>query len=239
MLKNRKNSSIKILNLYAGIGGNRFLWDSVDFNFEITAVENDPEIAKIYENNFPNDKMIVDDAHDFLIKNYKNYDIIWTSPPCQTHSLIRYNSGVKSKKNFPPKYIDLTLYQEIVFLEKHFFGKYVVENVRPYYKPLIQPTQKIGSHYFWANFYLPKIKIKAQLHTHGNISELEKRKSFSLKNHKIPYNKKRQILRNAIPPELGLHILNSALQFKLKDTQEYFDFDASNHCRKTKKILLT
>jgi hypothetical protein len=39
------NSKIKILNLYAGLGGNRKLWKNV----EVTAVENNPEIAKIYQ----------------------------------------------------------------------------------------------------------------------------------------------------------------------------------------------
>ena len=43
---------IKVLNLYAGIGGNRLLWPE---NIEVTAVENDAEIAKAYSDRFKND----------------------------------------------------------------------------------------------------------------------------------------------------------------------------------------
>lgn len=46
---------MKILNLYAGIGGNRKLWGD---EHEIVAVENEPAIAKIYQDFFPNDKVI-------------------------------------------------------------------------------------------------------------------------------------------------------------------------------------
>ncbi len=44
---------MKILNLYTGIGGNRKLWGD---KHEITAVEIDLKIAKIYQNFFPKDK---------------------------------------------------------------------------------------------------------------------------------------------------------------------------------------
>lgn len=36
---------IKVLNLYAGIGGNRKLWKDV----EVTAVEKNPQVADIYD----------------------------------------------------------------------------------------------------------------------------------------------------------------------------------------------
>ena len=50
---------MKILNLYAGIGGNRKLWEGHD----ITAVEHNHPIANIYKDLFPNDDMIIGDAH--------------------------------------------------------------------------------------------------------------------------------------------------------------------------------
>lgn len=46
---------IKVLNLYAGIGGNRKLWKNVD----VTAVEIDENIAKIYQDFFPEDKIFM------------------------------------------------------------------------------------------------------------------------------------------------------------------------------------
>jgi site-specific DNA-cytosine methylase len=71
----------------AGIGGNRKLWDG---DIEITAVEIDPKIAKIYQDFFPNDKVIVSDAHQYLLEHFKEYDFIWSSPPCPTHSRMRF-----------------------------------------------------------------------------------------------------------------------------------------------------
>jgi len=72
----------KVLNLYAGIGGNRKLWEDVD----VTAVEWDEDIAEVYQENFPNDNVVVDDAHEYLKNNYRDFDFIWSSPPCPTHS---------------------------------------------------------------------------------------------------------------------------------------------------------
>ncbi|KKL22545.1 hypothetical protein LCGC14_2434340 [marine sediment metagenome] len=76
---------IKVLNLYAGIGGNRKLWKNV----EVTAVEIDPVVAEAYKKNFPADEIIVGDAKEYLVKNFKKFDFIWASPPCPTHSRLR------------------------------------------------------------------------------------------------------------------------------------------------------
>ena len=78
---------MKVLNLYAGIGGNRKLWNGVD----CTAVEIEPKIAKIYSDFFPKDKVIVGDAHQYLLEHYDDgWDFIWSSPPCPTHSITRF-----------------------------------------------------------------------------------------------------------------------------------------------------
>ena len=69
---------IKILNLYAGIGGNRKLWHG---DIEVTAVEYDREIAKIYKQIYPSDNLIVTDAHQYLLTHYNEFDFIWSSPP--------------------------------------------------------------------------------------------------------------------------------------------------------------
>lgn len=50
---------VRVLNLYACLGGNRLLWE----NCEVTAVELDQELARLYKERFPNDKVIVADAH--------------------------------------------------------------------------------------------------------------------------------------------------------------------------------
>ena len=79
----------KILNLYACLGGNRYKWDEVADNLEITSVEWDEELAKLYQERFPNDKVIVADAHQYLLDHYQEFDFIWSSPPCPTHSKVR------------------------------------------------------------------------------------------------------------------------------------------------------
>jgi DNA (cytosine-5)-methyltransferase 1 len=140
---------MKILNLYACLGGNRYKWGN---EHEITAVEWDEELAKLYQQRFPNDKVVVADAHQYLLDHYKEYDFIWSSPPCPTHSRARFWSiGANGKS---PIYPDMKLYQEILLLDYHFKGKYVVENVIPYYKPLLNP-QKRGRHLYWCNFKIP------------------------------------------------------------------------------------
>ena len=73
---------MKILNLYAGIGGNRKLWGD---EYEVTAVELEPEIAKAYQEFFPEDIVVVGDAHQYLIDNLSEFDFVWSSPPCPTH----------------------------------------------------------------------------------------------------------------------------------------------------------
>jgi DNA (cytosine-5)-methyltransferase 1 len=145
----------RILNLYACLGGNRYKWDEVADNLEITAVELDPEAARLYQERFPNDKVIVADAHQYLLDNFKEFDFIWSSPPCPTHSRARYWSSSNYDTTTEAVYPDLKLYEEILFLQHYYkHGKFVVENVIPYYEPLIH-AQKRGRHLYWTNFNLP------------------------------------------------------------------------------------
>ncbi len=141
---------MKILNLYACLGGNRYKWNEVKDDIEVTAVELDPECARLYQERFPNDKVIVADAHQYLLDHYKEYDFIWSSPPCPTHSRLQISLKTKSKMKYP----DMKLYEEIIFLDNFYNGKYCVENVIPFYKPLM-PAKKRGRHLYWTNFNLP------------------------------------------------------------------------------------
>ena len=141
---------MKILNLYACLGGNRYKWNEVKEDIEVVAVEWDEELAKLYQERFPNDTVIVADAHQYLLDHYQEFDFIWSSPPCPTHSRARFSRRNTTSAMYP----DMKLYQEIIFLDKWFKGKYVVENVIPYYEPLI-PAQKRGRHLYWTNFNLP------------------------------------------------------------------------------------
>lgn len=192
---------MKILNLYAGIGGNRKLWKDV----EVTAVEYNKSIAEIYQDLYTDDNVIVGDAHYYLLKHFNEYDFIWSSPPCQSHSSFRQNICVKFRGT-EPAYPDMKLYEEILFLQYNAKCKWVVENVKPYYEPLI-PGKLIQRHMFWSNFYIPNKKFKKDnLRGMSKISDLEEHHGIYLDKYKI--SNKRQILRNCVYPELGLYIYN-------------------------------
>ncbi len=150
---------IKLLNLNAGIGGNTKNWDRS--KYDITSIELHEGIASAYSHFFPNDKMIVTDAHKYLLDNYKNYDFIWSSPPCQTHSDIRRMGAVAGM--YDAKFPDMGLWQQIIFLKHFFKGGWVVENVKPYYDPFIKPDCVIGRHYIWSNIKIPNLVINEKL----------------------------------------------------------------------------
>ena len=202
-------SKLKILNLYACLGGNRYKWDEVA-DIEVTAVEYDNEIADVYKKRFPNDKVIVTDAHQYLLEHYKEFDFIWSSPPCPSHSKIRITQ--KSRDTFIPLYPDLKLYEEIIFLENYFNGKFCVENVTPYYEPLI-PAKKRGRHLYWTNFNLPsnlnERKLDGILCT--MIDEHKKLEVFDDLKINANLGGYRDILRNLVDYEAGKTILQTAL----------------------------
>lgn len=202
---------MKILNLYACLGGNRYKWDEVT-NVEVTAVEWDEELARLYEERFPNDKVIVADAHQYLLDHYKEFDFIWSSPPCPTHSGTNWFLNAQNVVRYP----EMGLYQEIIFLDSFFKGKYVVENVVPYYKPLI-PAKKRGRHLYWTNFNLPNIlsnrtapSMKAHSDRPANnwrlFCEFHK---IDLTNYKGKQPKSK-IARNLVDFEAGKTILKTA-----------------------------
>lgn len=197
---------MKILNLYAGIGGNRKLWGG---DHEITAVEYREDIANVYKHYFPDDELIIRDAHKYLLDHYKEFDFIWGSPPCQTHSRVRM-WGFRNNDKVEQKYPDMKLYQEILFLKHYYDGLWVVENVKPFYEPLIPPTAKLGRHLFWSNFHISQTEIKEADINRGTRDEWSKLHGFDLSSFKLN-SRKDQIYRNCVHPETGLHILNCAM----------------------------
>lgn len=196
---------MKILNLYAGLGGNRRLWGDVD----VTAVELVPEIAEEYAKLYPQDTVIVADAHEYLANNYGEFDFIWSSPPCQSHS-----RAAAKGHNMTPRYFDAKLWQEIVFLQTHAKCLWVVENVKSYYEPFIRP-QVHGRHCFWANFHIsaPHIDAPGAGTKDSYRSALADWLGFDYEG-AIYYDGNHcpsQILRNCVHPELGKAVLDSAM----------------------------
>lgn len=205
----------KILNLYACLGGNRYKWDEIADNLEVTAVEYDENIAEVYRNRFPNDIVIVADAHQYLLDHYKEYDFIWSSPPCPSHSKIRITQ--KNRDTFIPLFPDMKLYEEIIFLDNYFDGKYCVENVIPYYEPLI-PAKKRGRHLYWTNFNLPTNVNERKLDGILCSMKDEHRKLEVFHDLKVNANLGgyRDVLRNLVDFEVGKTILETAFGIERK-----------------------
>ena len=197
---------MKVLNLYACLGGNRLLWDDC----EVTAVELDPELARLYQERFPNDTVIVADAHQYLLDHYKEFDFIWSSPPCPTHSRARFWNSSNYDTTTNALYPSMMLYEEILFLQHYFKGKYVVENVIPYYEPLI-PAKKRGRHLYWTNFNLPSDLNNRSIQIGAGKNELKRLTQF----HKIDissYNGAQSLIkiaRNLVDYEAGKTIFDT------------------------------
>lgn len=200
---------MKVLNLYAGIGGNRKFWEGC----EVTAVESNERIASVYQRLYPKDKVTIGDAHEYLINNFDNFDFIWSSPPCQTHTRM-----VKATRHKTRKYPDLSLYEEILLLQHHFKGLYVVENVVPYYTPLVPFYKRVGRHLFWSNFNFEVEDVKRPPNF-INSTNLAGRKALQdwldIHFEEVIYYEGNhcpaQVLRNAVHPLIGKQIFDAAV----------------------------
>jgi DNA (cytosine-5)-methyltransferase 1 len=208
---------MKILNLYACLGGNRYKWNEVKDDIEVTAVELDEELARLYQDRFLNDKVIVTDAHQYLLDHYKEFDFIWSSPPCPTHSRARF-----ARRNTTiPLYPDMKLYQEIILLKHYFKGKYCVENVMPFYDSLI-PGKKRGRHLYWTNFRLPTDLKERKCSIMEGKNEVKRWSEF----HEYDFNKYKgkqrldKIARNLVDYEAGKTIFQTLLDIKENKTEQ-------------------
>lgn len=208
-------NKIKVLNLYACLGGNRYKWDEVA-DIEVTAVELDPEAARLYKERFPNDTVIVADAHQYLLDHYKDFDFIWSSPPCPSHSRMRKTNTGEGERKSSACYPDMKLYEEIIFLDNFFKGKYCVENVIPYYEPLIQ-AQKRGRHLYWTNFILPNNlnERKADNFIYAKVSELSKFHNYDFTKYKGT-QRVDKMARNLVDYEAGKTIFETAFNIVTK-----------------------
>jgi len=199
---------MRVLNLYAGLSGNRLKWPD---DIEVTAVEMEADIAEVYMAHNPGDTMIIGDAHEYLLNNHQNFDFVWSSPPCQSHSRM-----IRSGRNRKPRYVDMKLYEEILLLMNDFKGLWVVENVIPYYEPFFSPT-KIGRHLFWSNFDIPQFdapEFKNFINRQNLTAKKEMMEWLGIHYEKNIYYQANhcptQILRNCVHPDTGLHVFMSA-----------------------------
>jgi len=205
---------MKGIILYAGVGGESELWD--DTQHELTHVEYNAKIAGVLAKRKVKRKVIVADAHQYLLDHYKEYDFVWSSPPCQRHSKMN-----KATRHNMVRYVDGKLFEEIIFLKTYFTGLWVVENVVPYYEPVYNP-KKIGRHLFWSNFEIPDMQ-DAPKSPKGmmNLATVGQKKTMMdwLGIHydeNIYYEGNHcpvQVLRNCVHPLLGQHVFQSALNY--------------------------
>lgn len=209
---------MKILNLYSGLGGNRLKWDGHD----ITAIENDGNLCSIYSARFPDDTVWQEDAIEFVEnEDLQQFDFIWASPPCTTHSRTTFFHGRKVP--------DLTqLFGLRMFLESNaFHGLYCIENVQPYYKipEEWQPSAKIDRHRFWTNFDLPSVdnlvnsrmlgttrKDQNTIIINGKIADLADYHDFPLEILMFFPTRKDKVLRNMLHYSIGKYILDYAIK---------------------------
>jgi len=204
------DTNLKVLNLFAGIGGNSHKWPP---NCKIVAVENDPKIAEVYKKLNPTHEVIIGDAYVYFIENYDKFDFVWASPPCQKHSKM-----MKATRHKVADYPDFRLYEIIVFCQHFYKGLWVVENVVPYYDPLIKPTKQIGRHLFWSNFeiYAEEVKQPKGFIQKANLQGKKDMMDWlGLHFDEVIYYKKNhcpvQILRNCVHPNVGLQVFISGI----------------------------
>lgn len=208
---------LKVGNYYAGLLGNRDKWENV----EVTNIELEDSLIEVGKQRKPQDIFIKADAHQHLLNHAHEFDFIWSSPPCQTHSRM-----MKATRHTKRRYTDMSLYQEILFLEHFYKGLWVVENVKPYYEPLIKPTAIIGRHYFWSNFKIdPNFEVEQPkgFITTGTVEETQMLKDWlGIQYEGNIYYKDNhcpgQVLRNCVHPDLGLYILEQAQGIIRQDT---------------------
>lgn len=158
-----------------------------------------------------------------MLDYYKEFDFIWSSPPCPSHSRSRF----ARKETTTAIYPDLKLYEEILFLENYFSGKYCVENVIPYYDPLIQ-GKKRGRHIYWTNFNLPTDLNERKSSIMEGKDEVSKWCQF----HDYDFRKYKgsqrtdKIARNLVDYEAGRTIFETALGiFKKQNDNQVSIFD--------------
>jgi len=208
----------EVLNAWAGIGANTHNWNRDKYN--ITHIEINEEIAEANTELHPNDTVIQTDAKQFLVENYQDFDYIWASPPCPSHSSIA-KAGAKNGQ-YNAKIPDMNLYGVIIFLDEYFEGDWTVENVQPFYERLdkqerekaeakqtvIPPAQKTSRHLFWSSHEISETSVPRSGFNKKNNQEIMDWLGIQVDN-SFDTVEKRKVLRNCVHPKIGEAILNS------------------------------
>ena len=202
-------NKIRLYNGCAGFGANTHLLDRNKYH--ITHVEMYEDIAIINQKLHKEDIVIIGDAYQYFQENHTNFDVAWFSPNCQSHSRM-----VKATKHNVNKIPDMTgIYGLMVFLKHFYKGDWIIENVVPFYKPLVDPSLRVGRHIFWSNkelFGIEDIKRPKGFINKTTIegaNELKKWLGLDFEGY-VYYKGNHcpaQTLRNCIHPLLGKQII--------------------------------
>jgi len=205
---------IKILDLFCGLGGVAKGFQSYlrqrNIKFEYYAIDVDGRILLAHKILNPDSIVIRRDAYSFTDDELKQYDFIWASPPCETHS----NLNLYNRKNLETfKKPDMRLWKLISRF--YSLGKpFVVENVKPYYGALIKPTARVGRHFLWSNLHIKDIDfdgvkfmdIKDDVDKLMEFHEVPKKVKFVLK-----YSKLRDALRDMMYWKLAYSVAEQVI----------------------------
>jgi DNA (cytosine-5)-methyltransferase 1 len=231
MTKNIGDIEMRILNLFGGIGANRSPWGE---KHVIVTVEHNQQIAYLYYLRFPKDIIIIADAYDYVLKHFMEFDFIWASPPCNTHTFLNVLIVSKMDRGFKAKLPDLQLYSLVIFLKRFFKGLWIVENVKPYYEPLIKPSFQLGRHIFWSNFHVEKKEFREKEYTNDMVYtarvkqvDLDLINKFNCKSFR-----KDQLLRNAVNPKISAHIFKYVEKKSRMKQTKLSKFDMKNTLKK-------
>lgn len=211
---------MRILDLYAGLGGTakgiQSVLEKKGVDYEYFAIEIDPNVCAAHKINNPRSTVICADVKDWLDK-ITDFDFVWASPPCQTHSILNFSNKATGKKT---NLVDWSLWHVIDHLQRTENVSYVVENVLIWYNEPFKHNFNLDRHYFWTNLSLLSFEYQKRTKDWGYLS-VKGWKEYHQVEHAITGNKRQQ-LRNCLHWSIAAGIFEQFLEPKQKQLTTFF-----------------
>jgi len=188
------------------LGFQRFMKEN-NICFEYVAVDNDRKVLQVHSLLNPHSKTVLEDAWLISDDRLLQYDFVWASPPCESHSVLCWKRKDKPKP-------DMRLWWLIRRLRK-LKVPFIVENVRPYYGTILKPTAKAGRHLLWSNLSLKSV----QLNSNVTFYDIHNRRDALVEYHGLPgwvaRVATRDMLRDMMHPQLSYKLAKQVIPFIL------------------------